>query len=276
MTATRIAVTRAEPRSHVDVAVGALAPRIVDRGPAHAHVAIAAAGMLLLSGDRVRIDVDVGDGCTLEIDDVGGTVAYPSIGEAATWTLDIRVGEDATLLWHGLPFVIATDADVRRRTTIRCAAGGAVLLRETLVLGRHGEAGGRLHSQLTATDTAGDLLVEHLVLDGDDPVPGVRGTHRVLDAVIALGWRPPARPRDLVLEAPGAVARFLGAAGHESPLDGAWREWRDAIRTRGDAVGARDDAVRARDVVRTRGGAVGLRDDAARTHDAVSTRGGAA
>lgn len=228
MTATRIGVARAEPRARVDVAVGALAPRIVDRGPAHARVAIAAAGMLLLSGDHVHIDVHVGEGCVLEIDDVGGTVAYPSTGERSSWTLDIRVGAGGLLVWHGLPFIVAAEADVERRTAIRCDTGGAVLLRETLVLGRHSEAGGRLRSQLTAVDPDGEVLVERLSVDGSDPAPGVRGGHRVMDSVIALGWHPPAARGDLVLEAPGAVARHLGVASHESPLDTVWERWNRA------------------------------------------------
>lgn len=225
MTPTRIGVARAEPRARVDVVVGALAPRIVDREPARVRVAIAAAGMLLLSGDHVRVDVHVGEGCVLEIDDVGGTVAYPSTGEPSSWTLDIRVGAGGLLVWHGLPFIVAAEADVERRTTIRCDAGGAVLLRETLVLGRHSESGGRLRSRLTAADPDGEVLVEHLDVDGSDPAPGVRGGHRVMDGVIALGWHPPARPGDLVLEAPGAVARHLGGESHDSPLDAVWESW---------------------------------------------------
>lgn len=228
MIPTRIEVARAEPRARVRATVAELAPRLVERGPASARIAIGAAGMLLLSGDHVRVEVRVGDGCVLEIDDVGGTVAHPSTGEPSSWTLDLQVGAGALLVWHGLPFIVAAGAEVERRTTVRCDPGGAVLLRETLVLGRHGEAGGRLRSGLVATDPDGDVLVESLAVDGQRPEPGVRGGHRIVDAVIALGWRPPAHPRDLVLEAPGAVARYLGAASHESPLDAVWQRWRRA------------------------------------------------
>ena len=90
MTSTRIAVTAGEPRAHVELAVGALAPRLISRDAARAHVAVAAAGMVLLGGDHVHIEIDVGPACTLEIEDVGGTVAYP--GARSSWILDVRIG----------------------------------------------------------------------------------------------------------------------------------------------------------------------------------------
>ena len=62
VTTTRIAVTAGEPRAHVELAVGALAPRLISRDATRAHVAVAAAGMVLLGGDHVHIEVDVGHG----------------------------------------------------------------------------------------------------------------------------------------------------------------------------------------------------------------------
>lgn len=229
MTSTRIGVTRADQRAQVEVVVGALAPRIVDRGPASARVAIAAAGMLLLAGDHVQINVRVGDGCLLEIDDVGGTVVYPSRGVPASWKVDIRVGVGATLVWNGLPFIVAAEADVERDTTVALAERGAVLLRETLVLGRHGEIGGRMRSSLRAVNPDGELLVERMSVDGGHFEPGVWGQHRVMDSVVALGWRPPVSPGDLVLDGPGAVVRHFGSHSHGSPIDAVWGRHRRCV-----------------------------------------------
>lgn len=230
MIPTRIAVHQGDPRARVDLAVGALAPRLVSRDASRAHVALAAAGMILLGGDHVHIEVVVGAGCLLELEDVGGTIAYRADGTPSAWTMSVRVEEGATLLWRGLPFVVTDGAEVERRTTIDLAAGATAVIRETLVLGRHGESGGRLRSAITARDAEGPLLVEQLDLDGLAPEPGVLGEHRVLDAVIALGFGPSTVPGDLVLEHPGAIARHFGAETHTSRLDRVWEDWAERAR----------------------------------------------
>jgi urease accessory protein len=223
VTPTRIAVTAGDPRAHVDLTVGALAPRLISRDATRAHVAVSAAGMMLLGGDDVRIDIDVGPSCTLEIEDVGGTVAYP--GERSSWILGVRVGVGGTLLWNGLPFVVTDGADVVRRTSVRLGLDARAVLRETLVLGRHGERGGRLISELAVVDMGGPVLIERMDVDGSAPEPGVLGGNRVIEAVIAVGFRPPVRPLDLEFDQPGAMARHLSDHTHGSPLDAVWDSW---------------------------------------------------
>ncbi|GAA1972114.1 urease accessory protein UreD [Microbacterium pumilum] len=223
MTTTRIAITAGAPRAHVELAVGALAPRLISRDALRAHVAVAAAGMVLLGGDHVHVGIDVGRGCTLEIEDVGGTVAYP--GARSSWVLDVRIGAGGSLLWHGLPFVVTDGADVERRSAITLDSGARAVIRETLVLGRHGERGGRLVSALAVVDGGGPILLERLDANGDAPEPGVLGSNRVLDAVIAVGFRPPTRPEDLEFDRPGSMARHLSDHTHGSPLDPVWDTW---------------------------------------------------
>ena len=223
MTSTRIVVTVGEPRAHVELAVGALAPRLISRDVTRAHVAVAAAGMVLLGGDHVRIEVEVGPGCTLEIEDVGGTVAYS--GSRSSWILEVRIGAGGTLLWHGLPFVVTDGADVERRSSLTLDSDARAVIRETLVLGRHAERGGRLISALEVVDSGGPILLEQLDADGSMPEPGVLGTDRVVDAVIAVGFRPPTRPTDLEFDRPGAMARHLSDHTHGSPLDPVWDAW---------------------------------------------------
>ena len=223
MTSTRITVLAGEPRAHVELAVGALAPRLISRDTTRAHVAVAAAGMVLLGGDEVHIAIDVGPACTLEIEDVGGTVAYP--GARSSWILEVRIGAGGTLLWHGLPFVVTDGADVERRSSITLGSGARAAIRETLVLGRHAERGGRLISALAVVDGGGPILLERLDADGGAPEPGVLGGNRVLDAVIAVGFRPPTRPEDLEFDRPGSMARHLSDHTHGSPLDPVWDTW---------------------------------------------------
>jgi urease accessory protein len=223
VTSTRIAVAAGEPRAHVELAVGPLAPRLISRDSLRAHVAVAAAGMVLLGGDHVRVEIDVGRGCTLEIEDVGGTVAYP--GRGSSWILEVRIGAGGTLLWHGLPFVVTDGADVERHSALTLESDARAVIRETLVLGRYGEQGGRLISTLAVVDAGGPVLLERLEADGTAPEPGVLGGNRVVDAVIAVGFRPPARPTDLEFDQPGSMARHLADHTHGSPLDTVWDAW---------------------------------------------------
>lgn len=222
----RIAVHLGEDRVRVGLVTGALAPRLIDRDASSARVAIAAAQMLLLDGDAVQIEIEVGTGCTLEIEDIGGTVAYPG---TSSWQVRARIGAGGRLLWRGLPFVVTAEARARRRTELVLGSAAAVLLRDTLVLGRHGEIGGAIQSEVAADGEGGPFLVERLEADGAFPGPGVLGAYRVVDSVLAIGYRPPAAAGDLVLEQPGAVARFLGEHAHESGLDAVWSVWRAAL-----------------------------------------------
>jgi urease accessory protein len=225
VSATRIAVAAAEPRARVDLTVGMLAPRVVERGPTHVAVAISAAQMLLLDGDDLVMDVEVGAGCTLEVEDVGGTVAYPGV---SSWHLVARVGDGGTLIWRGLPFVVAAGTRTRRTTEIVLGRDAAVLLRDTVVLGRHGERGGQVTSAVRIDRDGHPLLVEELEADAADSQVGVLGAHRVLDSVVAAGFRPPPVEGVLELEEPGAIARHLGAEAHGSGLDAVWVAWRAA------------------------------------------------
>jgi urease accessory protein len=228
---TRIAVRAGNPRAQVDLVVGALAPRLVGRTSCTAHVALSAAGMLLLGGDLVHVEVDVGRDCTLELEDVGGMVAYRAPRSASQWTVDVRVGSGGTLLWRALPLVVAEGARVERRTQIDLDKGGCAVIRETIVLGRQDETGGSLKSRISITDPDGPVLNEDLDVDGSFPEPGILGSARVLDAVIAVGFRPDPEPGAMLLDQPGAVARHFGNLTHESPMDDVWATWSERAKS---------------------------------------------
>ena len=228
---TRIAVRAGNPRAQVDLVVGALAPRLVGRTSCTAHVALTAAGMLLLGGDVVSVEVDVGPDCTLELEDVGGMVAYRAPRSASQLTLVARVGSGGTLLWRALPLVVAEGARIERRTQIDLDRGGCAVIRETIVLGRQGETGGSLKSHLSITDPDGPVLNEDLDVDGSFPEPGILGSARVLDAVIAVGFRPDPEPGAMQLDQPGAVARHFGNHTHESPMDDVWATWSERAKS---------------------------------------------
>lgn len=181
-----------------------------------ARVALVADGALLLAGDQVTVRCAVGPGIRLDIVETSGTVAYAMRGGRASWTLDLDVAGELT--WSGLPFIAATGADVTRRTAIRLRGAARVLLRETAVLGRTGEDGGRISSLTHVADDLGELLVEELTLSPEHQCPGILGRARVLDSVLAFGHPPPEGPV-LSLDRRGWLARELLDDYHESTMD---------------------------------------------------------
>ncbi len=195
-----------------------LAPRRLPDVDGTVRIALVATQALLLAGDAVGVDVEVGDGIRLEVVETAGTVAYDMRGARAGWQVELRVAAGASLVWSGLPFVVADGADVERHTQVTLEPGARVLLRETLVLGRTGERGGRLLSSLTARLAGRALLAEELVLDpASRRDPALLGGARVVDVLTALGHRL-TDPAALQLEGEGSVLRWLGAATHASTL----------------------------------------------------------
>ncbi len=234
----RITTTRMTDRpASVDISLGApggparvrlssglLAPRLVSVGPGRARVALVATGALLLGGDSVRLEVRVGAGARLDLIDVAGTVAYNGRGRGCAWSVRVELDEGAVLTWPAEPFVVAEGAIVRRDLHADLALAARALLRDVLVLGRHGERSGSLFCRTRVRLDGVDLLAEDL--DLDIVTPGVLGASRVLDTVSALGWRPGTPPAAVQpvfeLAGPGAVARSLSDEAHRAPGKAVW------------------------------------------------------
>lgn len=204
-------------------------PRLVRRRGRHVEVALVAGRAMLLPGDEVQMRIAVDEGCTLGLTDIGGLVVYGRAGgrdDPSHWDATVTLGARARLTWDALPTVIADAGALVRSLTVSVGEDAVAVVRETLVLGRTGERGGRLVAETSVADADGPLLRESLRLSGVDPVPGVLGNCRVLDSIVAVGESSATSGIDgisrLDLERGGAVLRFLGDEAHESPLGAAW------------------------------------------------------
>ena len=102
------------------------------------RVALVQTAAYLVGGDAVRLRVRVDDGAALELCEISATLVHP--GEPARQIIDIEVGDHARLVFAELPLIVAAGARLERRLTITLGAGSQVVHRDTLVLGRHGEA----------------------------------------------------------------------------------------------------------------------------------------
>lgn len=232
MSDTRIAIAEGPAQAHCELVVGKLAPRLISRTSRSAHVGLTAAEMLLLDSDVVDLQITVGTGCTLRLEEIGGTVAYPrrqpqaaELSPPAQWNTHIQLQPNARFIWDSLPFVLAAESEVHRKSALELSEGAAALMRETYVFGRHGETGGALRSEVSAQDPQGPVLEEVLAADASTPAPGILGAHRVFDSLTALGYSPDVEPGDLQLAHSGTMARWLGDATHNSALDQRFRDW---------------------------------------------------
>lgn len=239
---TTVSVGHGEDGGVVRVGLGAsggpgrpvIRPMLLTADERRARVALVPDGALLLAEDAIAIRVDVGPGAVLELVEPAGTVAYDMRGGRATWSVDVRLGQGATLIWAGEPFVVAAGAHVRRTTSLRIADGAVLALRETLVLGRSGEPAGQVRQRTTAVDARGEpLLVEELALDAHR-APMLLGGKRVVDTVLVLGTRVPELTETLSchrfdLERSGTVLRRLADEAHRGLVDAHWTAALDAI-----------------------------------------------
>jgi len=220
-------VRREHGRFHTRLASALLRPQRLHGPDDRCRVGLLATSALLLGGDAVELEVDVGPGVCLELSDIAGTVAYDGRGLAASWSVRARVAEGAGLRWAGLPFVVADGADVTRSLVLELAEGARALVRETVVLGRVGQTGGTLRNRSRVHCGGRPVLVEDTLLDQGRRLPGMLGDLRVVDTVVALGMPAPGVGQDGLavfrLADPGGwLLRHLGRDAARSPLQAVW------------------------------------------------------
>lgn len=210
--------------SRLTLSGGLLRPQRLADGPDGPRVGLVATTALLLGGDEVELVVEVGPGITLDLFDVAGTVAYHGRGRPAAWRAEIAVADGARLRYAGQPFVVSDGADVTRTLRLEAAATARLKMRETLVLGRDGQVGGRVRTRTELVVGGTEAWREDTDLDpaGIRDLPGLLGGHRVIDTLLTLGEpAPPPCPPAVAYALPGGVGtltRYLGSELAESPL----------------------------------------------------------
>lgn len=227
MSTTTVAVDQVDGHPRVRMRHGLLRAQRLHGRPEVARVALVGQTALLLGGDVVELEITVGPGAVLELSEVAATVAYDGRGRAAQWRTTVGLATGAHLTWSSEPLVIADGADVTRSTVIDLAHDATAAIRETIILGRAGERGGRLRSGTRISRADRPLLVEDLVLDPVDRAgPGLLGDRRVIDSLLLLGTGGPEGPAPAataqfrLLEPGSTLTRFLGFEAADSPLPG--------------------------------------------------------
>ena len=237
MSTTRIAVRGDGRRARIArlEAGRFVGPRPVSVDGTRVRIALVGLCATLLAGDDVRIDIDVGRGVQLDLIEPSGMVAYDAKGARSSWAGTITVAEGSAVTWSCAPFVVAAGADTSRDFDIELGPRAALLMRETLVLGRSREVGGALRSRLRADHEGRPLLHEDLDLRdaAARAAPGILGDNRVLGTVALLGVTPPslAGTHETTLAGPGGLARALAVEAHHTQdrLDDTWWRWHRVV-----------------------------------------------
>ena len=166
-----------------------------------------------LAGIELDLRISVGAGAFLRVRTAAASIALPGPdGLESVLRITVDVGAGARLEY--LPEPVVVSAGARHATIIRVtlAEGASLLLRDELLLGRHGEAGGAVRTELQVSYAGRPLLRQSLEVSGADAVamgPAVLAGHRAVGTAL---WVDPAagEARDA-----GAAAVADGAAGGE-------------------------------------------------------------
>ena len=167
-----------------------------------------------LGGDDLSLTIEVSEGASLVVRSAAASVALPGPdGAPSRLRVSARVASGGSLVWHPEPGVAAARCDHRSDAVVVLEEGASLLWREEIVLGRHGETGGRWCSSLSV-DLGGRPLLRHRVELGAGTAwdsPAVGGGARCNGSVLVVdpAWYdgPPS-------------AGILGPAGAVMPLAG--------------------------------------------------------
>ena len=168
------------------------APLILRRSADAVYLASGAAGPL--GGDTLELSIEVRAGARLRLRTVAAAVALPGrYGQESVLSVTATVGPGARLEYLPEPMVAADGARHQTEVSVRLAADATLVLRDEVLLGRHGERGGACRTRL-AVDRDGALgwrpLLRHeLDLDGADPAgrgPAVLAGHRAAGTLLTV------------------------------------------------------------------------------------------
>ncbi|UNT00484.1 urease accessory protein UreD [Streptomyces tubbatahanensis] len=219
-------------------------PSAAHRGvPARVSVAAGAAGPI--GGDELRLEVEVGAGSVLVLSEVSPSLLLPGReGRLSTTRVRISVAAGGTLVWLPEPLVAARGCDHLNEVRIDLADDAALLMREEVVLGRHGETGGRVRLSTRVRRSGRALLCQDLELGaGAGRTPVVADGHRAVGSVLVADplWcaqEARRRPRAQLLSGDAVVTPLPQGAALISALGQDNAALRDTLRSGLAAIGA--------------------------------------
>ncbi len=192
-------------------------PLVLRRTASAVYVVGGAAGPI--GGDELRLRITVGAGAFLRLRTAAASVALPGLdGHESALRVSASVAAGGRLEYLPEPVVVAAGARHATQVSVTLAAGASLLLRDELLLGRHGEAGGAARTVLRVDYAGRPLLRQSLAVSGTDPAslgPAMLSGHRAVGSLLVVSQPPARRPT-----APGPVTpeRTATASAGGGPL----------------------------------------------------------
>jgi urease accessory protein len=192
-------------------------PLVLRRTPDAVYLVGGAAGPL--GGDVLSLLIEVGPGAFVRVRTAAASVVLPSQdGAESVLRMTATVGAGARLEYLPEPVVLADGARHRVDLRVDLAEGAALLLRDELILGRHGEQGGSCVTRLRADVTGTPLLRHELTVSGTDQIhmgPAIMAGHRAVGSVLQVepGWAVRGADRPRARYTPGVAVMPLARSG---------------------------------------------------------------
>ena len=153
-----------------------------------ARVCVAAGAAGPIGGDRLRLDVHVGPGSALVLSEASATLLLPGRDGARSRT-DFRIHVDsaATLILLPEPIIAAHGCDHLNDVRVELAADARLVMREELLLGRHGEGPGRVRQRIRVLRTDAPVYSQDLELGtATAAAPAVADGHRAIGSLLVV------------------------------------------------------------------------------------------
>jgi urease accessory protein len=155
-----------------------------------ATVGIISAMYAPLGGDQLTLDITAEDRADLEVTTAAATLALRGpTTDAATYDVQLTVGEHARLRWLPKPLISAVGSNLRQTYTIELAATARLILREEQHLGRADEEPGHLISRMLVHHAGRPLLDQRTAYGAPEPGwdgPAVLNGHRAVGQLLIV------------------------------------------------------------------------------------------
>jgi urease accessory protein len=165
------------------------APLVLRRTPSAVYLVGGAAGPI--GGDELTLRIVVGSGAFLRMRTAAASIALPGLdGAESVLRVSVSVAVGGRLEYLPEPVVVSKGARHATLVSVMLAAGASLVMRDELLLGRHGEAGGAARTVLRVDYAGLPLLRQSVEVSGSDPValgPAVLSGHRAVGSLLLAG-----------------------------------------------------------------------------------------
>jgi urease accessory protein len=192
-----------------------------------------------LGGDELTVEIEVGAGARLCVRTVAASVALPgAAGDASRMLVRASVAAGGRLRWLPEPLVAAHRCDHLSDSVVDLADGAALVWREELVCGRHGERPGDARVRTTVHHGGRTLLRQEVAVGPRAPGwdgPAVLAGAGATGSLLAVDPMWTEKPPEATLLGPDAV--LLPLAGGPGVLATATGADLRVVRAALDSVG---------------------------------------